>query len=252
MYNLGMGSASQLVKRWWALMSCALFTVLGTYAAYAGKDGVWVVKATFALAGVCFVIAILQEWWRERGKRLELEAVQFAAKLQIQGRYTSPSLDRLKRGIDHILLLADIELVEPESAEVSYSLDLVKQGITYTAEWAQDVEEWQVFDKGENRGKAFPLPVHIVRGKKVDGWLHFRVDGIGEAELRECRVRLWANTQRGPAYCEYPGNAWPMPRRDLTMKRKRTLDPTAKAFHQLLDKAATEPRSWGAVIVRSD
>jgi hypothetical protein len=248
MYNLGMGSAWQLVKRWWALMSCALFTVLGTYAAYAGKDGVWVVRATLALAVVCFVIAILQELWRERGKRLELEAVQFAAKLQIQDRSTGPSLDRLKRGIGHIFFLADVELAHPESAEVSYSLDLIKQGITYTAGWAQDVEEWQVFDKGENRGEAFPLPVHIVRGKKVDGWLHFRVDGIGETELRGCRIRLWANTQRGSAYCEYPGNAWPMPRKDLTMKKKGALGPTANAFHKLPVRAATESRSRGEVI----
>lgn len=69
----GMGGFWQIIKRWWAQLSCALFTILGTYASYAAKDNAWIVKASFTLAGACFVIAILQEWWIERSRRVEGE-----------------------------------------------------------------------------------------------------------------------------------------------------------------------------------
>lgn len=152
----------------------------------------------------------------------------FAAKLQIQERCVSPCLDRLKPGIGHIFLLADVELLDPKSAEVVYSLDLIKDGITYPAEWIRDVEEWRVLDHGEDRGPACPLAVDLVRGGRIDGWLHFKVDTIGETELRGCTHRLWVKTKRDSDHCQYQGNAWPMPRKDLAMRRDKKI-PTRRA-----------------------
>ena len=215
---------------------------LGLFA-MSGAAGIYgIQEARYPLTDRCLFSALLTAgigliaWWSlSHGAN-----APFAAKLHILERITRPSLDRLKRGIVDIFFLADAELSSPEDAKVSYSLDLIRHGITYMAEWSQDAEEWEFVDaKGENRGPACPLAVRLLRGQKVDGWLHFKVDGIGETELRGCGIRLWARSKRGAVYCEYPGDTWPMPRRDLAMKKKRTLDPTAPAFHDLLRTAAT-------------
>ncbi|MHB2007161.1 MAG: hypothetical protein ACYCOX_03855 [Acidobacteriaceae bacterium] len=49
-------------KHWWALMSCALFTFLGVYILHANKSNHWAVKATFASAGFCLLVACFLAW----------------------------------------------------------------------------------------------------------------------------------------------------------------------------------------------
>ena len=221
------------LSRWLAVLFLVLADAVGIYgilSAGGHPSGARIVFSVLLTVG----IGLLGWWSLSRGANAPL-----AAQLRIQERCISPSPDRLKPGIEHIFFLADIELSAPRTAKVSYSLDLIRHGMRYTAEWVQDVEEWQVFDKEGNRGPAVSLAVHLVRGGKVDGWLHFRVDSIGETELRGCTLRLWAKTKRDSIHCEYQGNAWPMPRRDLTIKKSRALDQEAHAFHDLLEKAAT-------------
>lgn len=52
-------------RRWWALMSCAIFTGLGIYVAYANKSNEWAVKTSFAAAVVCLFIACFLAWREE-------------------------------------------------------------------------------------------------------------------------------------------------------------------------------------------
>jgi hypothetical protein len=49
-------------RHWWALLSCALFTGLGVYILCAHKSNEWAVKATFALAALCLLIACFLAW----------------------------------------------------------------------------------------------------------------------------------------------------------------------------------------------
>jgi hypothetical protein len=49
-------------KYWWALMSCALFTLLGIYILHANKSNYWAVNATFAVAGLCLLVACFLVW----------------------------------------------------------------------------------------------------------------------------------------------------------------------------------------------
>jgi hypothetical protein len=47
-------------------MSCAIFTGLGVFAAFANKNNSWIVEASFAAALVCLVIACFLAWRDER------------------------------------------------------------------------------------------------------------------------------------------------------------------------------------------
>ena len=44
-------------KHWWALMSCAVFTLLGFYISYANKNNDWAVKGVFVLAVLMLFVA---------------------------------------------------------------------------------------------------------------------------------------------------------------------------------------------------
>jgi hypothetical protein len=60
--------AVALFRKWWALMSCAAFTVLGIYAAATNKGNLWVVSGSGVLANLFVFVAAYQTWREEHDK----------------------------------------------------------------------------------------------------------------------------------------------------------------------------------------
>lgn len=72
-----------LLRRWWAMMSCAAFTALSVYAAATNKANSWVVAGSAVLAVLFFLIAAYLTWKDEHdGYIQEVERNQ---KPEIQG-----------------------------------------------------------------------------------------------------------------------------------------------------------------------
>jgi hypothetical protein len=69
-------------KHWWALMSCAAFTLLGMWVLYANKSNAWTFQATFGLAGFCLFWACFLAWRDEEKKVKEFEAALAEVRLQ--------------------------------------------------------------------------------------------------------------------------------------------------------------------------
>ena len=78
-------------QRWWALMSCAIFTGLGVFSAYANKNNTWIVEASFAAAVVCVFIACYLAWLEEHRKLLTEQAKNQGAR--IEGEILRASID---------------------------------------------------------------------------------------------------------------------------------------------------------------
>jgi hypothetical protein len=55
-------------KYWWALMSCAAFTILGVWAEYFSKTNHWIVKASFVLTVLFLLIACFFAWRDQHSK----------------------------------------------------------------------------------------------------------------------------------------------------------------------------------------
>jgi hypothetical protein len=72
-----------LGKKWWALMSCALFTGLGMWIFYADKSNAWAIRATFALAAFCVLIACYLAW---RDQHVRVRVLE-DEKSKLQDRY---------------------------------------------------------------------------------------------------------------------------------------------------------------------
>jgi hypothetical protein len=51
-----------LLKHWWALMSCAAFTLLSVYVAQSSRSSSWLVTASGVLAATFFVVAAYRTW----------------------------------------------------------------------------------------------------------------------------------------------------------------------------------------------
>jgi hypothetical protein len=62
-----------LLKRWWALMGCAIFTVLAYLTARFNLTNDRVVRWIIALAVVSFIMAPILAWWEENSKTTRLE-----------------------------------------------------------------------------------------------------------------------------------------------------------------------------------
>ncbi len=60
-----------LLKRWWALMSCAAFTALGLIAALSKRSNVWTIGGTALLALAFLLYAAFGVWRDEHGRLLE-------------------------------------------------------------------------------------------------------------------------------------------------------------------------------------
>jgi hypothetical protein len=66
-------------KHWWALMSCAVFTILGLYVAYANKSNHWMVRSIFGASLALLFVASIQAWCDEhkRANSLASELMVF-------------------------------------------------------------------------------------------------------------------------------------------------------------------------------
>jgi hypothetical protein len=62
-----------VAKHWWALMSCAIFTGIGIYAAWANKTNEWAIRASFTAAALCIFIACYLAWRDQHNELLESE-----------------------------------------------------------------------------------------------------------------------------------------------------------------------------------
>lgn len=57
-----------LLKHWWALMSSALFTILGIVVLYFQRSNAWTLKTSFGLSGLCLLLACFLAWLDEHRK----------------------------------------------------------------------------------------------------------------------------------------------------------------------------------------
>jgi hypothetical protein len=60
--------AAAMVKKVWALLSCAAFTGIGVYAAAKNKGNAWQVGASAVIAAGSFIVAAFQTWKDEYGR----------------------------------------------------------------------------------------------------------------------------------------------------------------------------------------
>lgn len=65
--------SAALIRKWWALMSCAVFTFLGLYSLVANKSNRWLIGASFVAAAFLFLVAAFLAWNDEHKGKIAAE-----------------------------------------------------------------------------------------------------------------------------------------------------------------------------------
>ena len=203
-----------LGKRWWALMSCAVFTILGLIVLAWGKSNKWNLWVTFGVAMAMLLLASFLAWLDEHrtvlSERLKNENPDI--KGEITEFYVATDWGSAPEGCDCFAILK-VFLVNHSQATSTikdYTLSMTtKGGLTYhsiakvsTSIWdlAKDQEtrrgfetgtrqiQERLFDLSTSAAMSFPLK----RGDGKNGWLAFcmKADGKEDELLEVLRVTL--------------------------------------------------------------
>jgi hypothetical protein len=217
-----------LGKRWWALLSSAVLSLLGLYALATGKTTSWVVWVSFAAAVAMLLVASALAWNDEHKRTLVLESEVEKLKLvPAQLRITSLGLfdyDSPGRLPERdIFLLLKVELLRPleVAIERDCSVELSFEGLIEMSEARNVAGKWKLYDRVSSTVPSqplTPLPASLRSGHPAEGWVHF-VTTRKQYELEECRMTLFVHTSRGDGSLEIPCTRryWSLSQRNFIM-----------------------------------
>jgi hypothetical protein len=163
-----------------------------------------------------------QKYFDAEDELTRLRSTPLAVDLEIHEVLQRPSFETHAYWNRDIFLRVSANLTSHQSQEVVYQLCLILRGKTLDAEWLNDVGDWCrtriVRQPSPFSAQADEpcllidgLPTSLVRGHKVDGWLHFMTNqGLAESLLGNCVVRLIAKSPNGASHRDEPEGSIPV------------------------------------------
>jgi hypothetical protein len=120
------------------------------------------------------------------------------------------------------LVQVSTKLLNTPSTTVKYSAQLVFRGEVIQLKHIEDLDAWEIIERKYFQGLQMynnsPLPTLplrssfvtslaaitnlLVRSVRNEGWLHFQVEGIGEADIAKRTLRLYATASTGACYAD--------------------------------------------------
>jgi len=207
-----------LCKHWWPLLSCAVFTVIGVYAAATNQSNSWVARASLGAAFLLLLVASFLAWRDEHvGYEAEREKNKRAPEIAIEILMLVPKGKAGEKGMD-LFVWATLTLKEPREVVVdNFEIEAIREGISLSFLGIEDVHRWGRVthdDKAEYKGFVMqPLSRGLSqRGNPVTGWLHFRLELL-ESQVYNSTLRVKVKTPHGTCSKDVNGGlAFPDPR----------------------------------------
>ncbi|HET9306983.1 MAG TPA: hypothetical protein VFO46_13225 [Candidatus Sulfotelmatobacter sp.] len=192
-------------KHWWALLSCAAFTIIAVGGSLAGKSDSWITKASIFLAMILLLVAGFLAW-RDEHRELEKERAknEAAPKMDIRP-HNVISYSQDQATATDLFVYVELVLGEPSHVLIeSFSLDISDQGECTTTNALEDVREWQWIRKGTLKDGIVdcePLAKELAkRGDPVRGWIHFPMPCVPDRVLQRSLLTLNVNCAHGTCY----------------------------------------------------
>ena len=207
-----------LFKRWWPLLSCAVFTVIGVYAAATNQSNSSVARVSVVAAFVLLLVASFHAWRDEHLRyETECEKNKRAPEIAIEVLMLVPKGKAGEMGMD-LFMWATLTLKEPQEVVVdNFEIEAIREGISDSFPDIADVNRWgRVTHNNQSEYKGFvlqPLSRNLAeRGNPVTGWLHFRLELL-ESQIYDSTLRLKVKTPHGVCSMDVEGGlAFPDPR----------------------------------------
>ncbi len=200
--------------KWWAYMSCAIWTVLGLWALVFKPNDTKQIHAYFIIAGASLIAAFLQTIYQQHQEIKILKARPPEINLEIH----NVVLHRTNKGeLKYInaefLVQASSTLISHQSLKVEYSAQLVFRGEVADLIPLRDLKDWEVVDRqyyqhlgsgisSDFKTNPVPLTQDLEIQRKNEGWLHFRVEGMADSQIAKRVLRLYAISEYGKAHCD--------------------------------------------------
>jgi hypothetical protein len=176
---------------WWALMSCAAFTVVGIWAAYAEKGREWVLWTSFTLAVVFVFVAAYKAWarehelWLQERRKVDALTAKPNVTFAVHGIFA-----HVMQGDQWVVILPDVTIANQSNGlRVSLTADLwmlrSPGGVeTWCSPEAKPVMAWEQSSHSYGN-KLLVLPLNLEPRSADMGYLAFshRVKGIGNEPL---------------------------------------------------------------------
>jgi hypothetical protein len=208
-----------ILRHWWALMSCAAFTLLGIWATYAEKDRLWIVWLSIGFALVCFVVAAYRAWANEH----EAWAKE---KVTVKRLTEEPNLAIAVHGIpahlaDHdivFVILPDVSIAnQSHGLRVAVTADLWMLRDGGMEGWCSPetkaVEAWE-HSQRSYRNKHLTLPINLEPRFADQGYLafcHQVLRGVGNQPLQNELARNPGKIPKCVSGPKRPVSALPVP-----------------------------------------
>lgn len=190
-------------------MSCAFWTLLGLWVLLYNPNAKSQLIAYFSLAGISLIVALLQTIYRQHKELERLKALPPDIKLIVHDVVMHRTGDEeWKWRFGHFLVQVSAELQNMPDAKIEYAGHLVFRGETIQLQPIKDVQRWEIIERkyyehlGSRPRQFFvtnpsPIAESLTRSVKHEGWLHFQVDGMPEAEIAKRTLRLYATSSNG-------------------------------------------------------
>jgi len=187
--------ASAIFGHWWALMSCAVFTILGVIQLALKKSNIWMLRVTFGAAVVLLFIASFLAWQDEH-----------IANVSLKRSLDDLNMPQLKGNIDQIFtgyeteqkatgvyILASIRNTGASSIVEGWSLDVKHNFKTFPTRTMYIPDgSYLKSPKGKVIATFHATDVlyekamtPIQKGSLTRGWLRFAIYGFHESENQE-------------------------------------------------------------------
>ncbi|MGA8773654.1 MAG: hypothetical protein WCC32_13120 [Terriglobales bacterium] len=217
-----------LGKRLWPLLSCAVFTAIGVYAAATNQSNRWVAWTSLGAAFLLLLVASFLAWRDEHvGYEAEREKNKRAPEIAIEILMLVPKGKAGEKGMD-LFMWATLTLKEPREVAVdNFEIEAIREGISISFPGIEDVSRWGRVTHNDQGGyKGFvmqPLRRMLAeRGNPVTGWLHFRLELL-ESQIYDSTLRLKVKTAHGACSKDVNGGlAFPDPKNKGVIREANT------------------------------
>lgn len=229
------------LEAWWGYMSCAVWTFAGFGVLIWNPTATTQKTIYFCLAIASLFWALIQTVVTRSGEIRKLKRIAPEIDLKIQDVVMQRSGNEESRWQNgEFLVQVSAELLNIRSITVEYSAQLVFRGEVIQLRPIDDVNGWELIERRYFQNRQMysnsPLPALplrssfvtnptlmanlLVRSVRNEGWLHFRIEGMGENDIAKRTLRLYATASTGACYTDEELDKHHVVRSNLVAMRK--------------------------------
>jgi hypothetical protein len=173
-------------------------------------DSKVLIRTTWAVAAICFLIANYAAWLAKRNE-LQREKAKNEVEPHIDMRLNNViPHSSMGKGLTDLFINITLILERPTHVELrDYSLTIFDGAQTLEVTGVQDIKEWELIRKRDGqlkRSDCSSLPAQLTRpGDPVQGWAHFPLPNLLERSVQVAELKFKVNGVYGTCYHNIDG-----------------------------------------------